>query len=281
MIEPETQAYSYTTYSQFCARVRRVAFPEGLGERSKSAFDNFLVAGLIKAQRFIDCLRKIQVSFYGKPEMSDHCAIATLLGPRGKVNLVYAFKPGEQCIKHAYRPATPHHIACWSNENSCRWADPPGVGTEDYLSSFEACYAYEQLYGAIEDDRCWKVEPKFFSRGQNSEIFLAPRPPCGYIVAVHWEGLRRKWSATDSIPDDQDLIDWVAEYVLSEFELRLNRDANLAGAMKVNSANKFADLMYWCNAEKMAQASLDCAHGIDTGNLNHMFLPIYPYPNES
>jgi hypothetical protein len=281
MINPETEGYSYTTYSNFCARVRRIAFPESVGERVKPAFDNFLNNAVIKAQRYIDCLRRIQVSFYDKSVMNDHCAIATLLGPRGKVNVVYAFKPGDQCVKHFYKPVTPSHLANWSADNSCKWLDPPGVGTEVWDNSFAACYAYEQQYGtAIEDDSCYKIEPKFCSRGQNSEIFLAPRPPCGYLVAVHWEGIRRNWSATDAIPDDPDLIDWVAEQVLSEHELRLNRDSALAGALKVNSANKFGDMMYWCNEERMIQMEVERTHGIDTGNLNHMFLPIYPYSSE-
>lgn len=278
MIDPETSAYSYTTYSAFCARVRKIAFPESVGERTKPAFDNFLTSAIIKAQWYIDCLRKIQVSFYDKTSMNDHCAIATLLGPRGKVNVVYAFKPGEQCVKHFYKPVTPNHLANWSADNSCKWTDPPGVGTEIWDNSFAACYAYEQQYGtALEDDQCYKVEPKFCSRGQNSEIFLAPRPPCGYIVAVHWEGVRRNWSANDAIPDDPELIDWVAEQVLGEYELRMNRDPSLAGALKVNSANKFGDLMYWCNEERSMQMEVERTHGIDTGNLNHMFLPIYPY----
>lgn len=279
MINPDP-AVTYTTYNAFCAKVRRIAFPEGVGETQKPAFDNYLVNALIKAQRYIDCLRKLQVAFFDKTQMQEHCGVSQILPPRGKIGVVYAFKPGTQCVKHFYTPVTPQHIACWTQQNSCNYENTPtGVGTTIWADGDDVCYAYNELYpGAEESDTCWKCENKFYGRGRNGEIFLAPRPPCGYLVAVHWEGIKRSWAASDAIVDDNDLIDWAAQYVAAEMFIRTDREPSLGAANKTEADQKFADLIYWCTEEKKVQFELDCAQGIDTGNLNWMFQPIYPYP---
>lgn len=282
MITPD-QSVVYTTYSQFCAKVRRIAVPDGVAERLKPAFDNYLVNAIIKAQRYIDCLRNIHVSFYDHSQQNVHCGVSEIIPPRGKINLVYAFLPGDQCVKHYYTPVSPHRIACWSQESDriCSHDDiPPGVGTEIWNDGGAICYAYWDLYGVLEDDTCWKCEPKYCARGQNGQLWLAPRPPCGYLVGVHWEGLKRRWTAADAIPDDDDLIGWVAQDVSKELALKHDLDPQMAAAHKVEADTKFADLMYWCDEEKLIQFELDCAQGIDTGNLGQMFMPIYPYPYE-
>ena len=273
MIEPE-DSIVYTTFASFAASVRQISFPEGIGEMVKIAHDNYIMNALIKAQRFIDCLRKIQVSFYYKNQANDHCGVSTISGPRGKINAVYSFKPSALCVKHHHRSVTPQFIACWSSETSCRWKDPD---TTSYQTGYDVCYPYYQS-GEEEDDAEYLCSDHYYSRGQDGSLYLAPRFPCGYIVAVHWEGLRRSWSDSDSIVADQDLIDWVALEAQSEVALRHDRDRMLHGSLKVQAQEKFADLMYWCNEERQIRMRKDCAHGIDVGNLTQMFQPIYPLP---
>lgn len=275
MITPDS-VVSYTTYRDFCSRVIRIAFPDRIGHSQKAMFDNAHVAALIKAQRFVKCLRESQGGFYYHEQMSVQCGVAQFMGPRGKIKAVYAFKAGEdECAKHFYDPVTPTKITCWSQSCGSKWTTP--LDTTQFQSAVDLCYPYTST-DTTEEDRCWKCEPKFFARGDAGQIWLAPRPPCGYIVAVHWEGLKRKWNATDLIPDDQDLIDWVAEYVKQEIVLRIDNDAQLANALGRNAADKFADMIVWCNEERMTQMKLDCANGIDTGNLNQLWPSLYPYP---
>ena len=278
MIDPETTGITYTTFSQFCVKVKRSAFPGSIGERQKPLFDLNLADSLIKAQKYIDCLRKLNVSFYSKAHMFEQCGVATLSAPRGKINAVYAFKPCEvDCDKYFYRPVTPHFIACWQQENACAWRDTPeGVDGHVYASATDNCITSEVLNGT-EDDTCWKVTEKSYARGQNGDLFLAPRPPCGYVLAVHWEGIRRTWVATDPVIDDADLIDWISEVIQGETALALGRDPGLAGDLLQSAAEKFADLMYWCNEERRTQIELDCGSGLDTGTLTQMFAPLYPY----
>lgn len=279
MIDPGQAAFTYTTFSAFCSRVRQIALPSGVGETLKPRFDSLVINALIRAQKYIDCLRKIQVNLVEKDQMFENCGVANFVPPRGKINLIYAFKPDESCLKHIYHPATLAQIHCWSQQNSCGWATvPPGVGTEEYASGSSICYAFGQLYpGQDETDSCWKCDPKWMARGRNGEVYLAPRIPCGYMIAVHWEGIKRSWSALDPVPDDEDLIDWVAEYVQSQMTLRGDNDVQLATALRKDSDDKFADLMWWCSEERRLQIDIDCAQGIDTGNLIDMFFGVYPY----
>lgn len=279
MIDPGQTAFTYTTYSAFCAKVRRIAVPAGVGETQKPLFDTLVINALIRAQKYVDCLRKIQVSVFDKDQMFENCGVANFVPPRGKINLIYAFKPDEACLKHIYHPATLAQIHCWSQENNCGWETvPPGVGTEEYARASDICYDFSQLYpGQEEADDCWKCAPKWMARGRNGEVYLAPRLPCGYLIAVHWEGLKRTWAALDPVPDDEDLADWVAQYVQSEMTLRSDRDIQLSRELKANAAEKFGDIMYWCNEERRLQIDIDCAQGIDTGNLIDMFFGVYPY----
>lgn len=277
MISPESPTVTYTTYRNFCGQVLRVAFPDRVGHTQKAAFDNFVAAALIKAQRYVQCLRANQGGFYYHEQMSVQCGLAQFQGPRGKINAVYAFRAGEdECAKFFYTPSTPQKITCWSQESGCNWTTPD---TTQYQSAVDLCYPYTST-DTEEEDECWKCEPKFFARGQAGELWLAPRPPCGYIVAVHWEGIRRRWSSSDLIPEDQDLIDWVAEYVKAEMTTRIDKDPGLGRILADGADKKFADLIWWCNEERMAQFSLDCASGIDTGNLTSMWPSLYPYPYE-
>jgi len=280
MINPDASV-SYTTFSQWCAKVRKIAVPEGIAEGLKPAFDNYVLNALIKAQRYIDCLRKSQVAFYDHSQQQVHCGVSQISPPRGPINVVYAFKPGEQCVKHYYTPVSPHRIATWSqqSENLCSFDNiPPGVGTTIWSDGGDICYAYCELYGTTEDDTCWKCAPKICARGQNGELWLAPRPPCGYIIAVHWEGLKRTWLASDAIVDDADLIGWAAQYVASEMAVKADADQRMAALNSQGAADKFADMMWWCDEEKHVQSNLDAVQGLDTGNLCQMFQPIYPYP---
>lgn len=273
MIVPEGSV-TYTTYALFCRDVIRIAFPQRVGHTQKPMFDNAMAAALIKAQRFIDCLRKNQVNFYYHEQLTVQCGVAQFRGPRGKINAVYSFKPGEQCAKHFYIPSTPQRITCWSQESACNWTTPDTTVSQ---SAVDLCYPYTST-DTEEADDCWKCADKFYARDSDFGFYLAPRPPCGYITAVHWEGLRRSWGPTDTLPDDQDLKDWVAEYVQKEMTLRVERDRAHAGALNENAREKFADLIYWCTQERRLQFELDCANGLDTGNLSQILTPIYPYP---
>ena len=286
MIDPDL-VLRYTTFQDFCSRVRAVAFPDGVGETNIRAHTTFIKNALIKAQRYIPCMRKIQVSFYYKPQVYDHCGISTFQGPRGRINAVYAFKPNDPdaaagsedddalCRKFFYKAVSPQFVTNWSRLSACRWKDP---STVDYKPGLDTCYPYDEDAEDPEEDCNWKIEEKYYARGQVGQIFLAPRFPCGYIVAIHWEGLRRTWEDTDAVPDDEDLIDWAASYMSVEHALRIDHEAaGLHDRMAMLERTKFADLMYWCNEERRMAAKLDATQGIDTGNLFEMFQSIYPY----
>lgn len=274
MISPSTESVVYTTWLAFKAKVRKIGWPEGIGEQVKYAHDSYMVNAIIKAQRFIECLRNTQATFYYKQQSNDNCGISTILGPRGRISAVYAFKPGENCKKFFYNSKTPQFVSCWSANNSCQWENPDTI---EYQNGAEVCYPYYES-GTEEDDDCWVAADKYYAKDNQGNLYLAPRFPCGYIVAVHWQGIRRHWENNDSIPDDEDLAQWVATETMKDMALFHDRDPQRHRELQAESREKFADLMYWCNEERKIQVDRDCTTGIDTGNLNQMFPPIYPLP---
>ena len=275
MITPD-QVISYTSFRDFCTQVKKIAFPNGVAETRKTAFDNYLVTALIKAQKFVDCLRSIQVSFYFKNMVYDQCGMSTFMGPRGKINAIYAFDPAAPCDKYFYQGRTTQFLSCWSQDHACSWTNDPAL--QPYTLSSELCYPY-YAEGTTEDDSTFKCCcDKYFARDPSGQLYLAPRFPCGYAVAVHWEGIRRHWNPLDAIVNDPELIDWVAATCLEEMLLRHEDNMTIAATTAAKANIKFADIMYWCNEERTAQAKIDCVSGIDPNNLGQIFQPVYDLP---
>jgi hypothetical protein len=269
MIRAAHPNIQYTTYGSFSKRVRSVAFPEGMSVQLSGAVDNYICVALIKAQKFIDLFRSIQVSFYFSDQIDVHCGVGRLVAPRGKINAVYAFTCDAQCRKVFYDHATPHRIDCWRAANECKW-------TPKELTSGEAfCYPYG-VGPTEEEDMCFLRGERFFAMDRSYRMYLAPRFPCQYILAVHWEGLRRTWSPLDAIPDDDDLIDWAAAEVQAEVALRHEMDAQRYNSLVLESNEKLADLAWWSGEERRVQARHQCVNGLEMGNLADMFLPLLP-----
>ena len=275
MIAPES-TIEYTTYSAFKTAVRRVVFPEGAGESMAFAHDLYFKNALSKLQMFIECWRANQVDFFYKDQAFDHCGMSLIHGPsRAKIKAVYAFKPTASCEKFFYNHKTAQFLSCWAAEDGCRWVNPD---TTVYSSGGAVCYPYFATETEEPDDN-FKCASRFFSVQEEGKIYLAPRFPCGYIVAVHWEGLRTNWRDNDAIPDDSGIQNYVALSIQAEVALRNDKNAAHARDLRQESENAFADLAYWCNEHRRVQADRDCSQGLDAGQLSMMFPPVYPHPS--
>ena len=69
---------------------------------------------------------------------------------------------------------------------------------------------------ATEDDCQFKSlsdEQRMFAVGPDYTIYAAPRFPCGYLLFLQWQGIRRKWSDTAAVPVDQQLREAVVQRV--------------------------------------------------------------------
>lgn len=274
MISPE-QTIEYTTYSAFKNAVRAVIFPEGSGESMTAAHDLYFKNALTKLQHYNECWRSLQVNFYYKDQAFDHCGMSLIHTPmRAKINAVYAFKPLAGCEKFFYDHKTYQFVSCWAAEDGCRWLNPD---TTLYSSGSDVCYPYYES-GEDEPDDKFKCASRYFATGRAGELYLAPRFPCGYVVAVHWEGIRYNWTANDAIPDDAAIENYVGLSIKADIALRHRKDPAYARELREAADTAFADLMYWCNEYRRVQADRDCSQGLDPGQLSQMFPPVYPHP---
>jgi len=271
MIETAYSSIVYTTYQEFARDVRRIAFPDGMSDRMRISVENYIWVALIKAQKYIDLLRGIHVNFYFPDQLEAHCGVGRVLAPRGKINAVYAFTCDDQCVKAFYDHATAQRIDCWRQQNRCEWQN-----AQDISTGWELCYPnYPYVSEALEEeDRRFLRRERLFAVDRSYRLYLAPRFPCQYILAVHWEGLRRSWNDSDLIAQDDDLLDWVAFETQAEVALRHDRNPKRHEILQREADERFADLAWWANEERRIQARHECVHGLDPGTLTDIFLPV-------
>lgn len=274
MIETAHNSIVYTTYNEFARDVRRIAFPDGMSDRLRQSVENYIWVALIKAQKYIDLLRGIHVNFYFPDQLEAHCGVGRVLAPRGKINAVYAFTCDAQCNKAFYEHATAQRIDCWRQQNRCAWQKDQDL-TDGWQLCYQA-YPYVYPYGEVveEEDARFLCNERLFAVDRSYRLYLAPRFPCQYILAVHWEGLRRSWNDSDLIAQDDDLLDWVAFETQAEVALRHDRNPKRHEMLQREADERFADLAWWANEERRVQARHECVHGLDQGTLTDIFLPI-------
>jgi hypothetical protein len=156
---------------------------------------------------------------------------------------VYAFKPGFACKRYFYDFANPNDIACWMRgQGTCNRIEERGWQNNEE-SQTDACTTMEDNY-----EDTWKCSKKIFSVNAN-KIHLAPAPPCGWVVAVHWQGIKRNWADADLVPDDQDLKNAVALWVEYQDALRANCDARVAQDRLQAFNDASQDIWYRCRRE--------------------------------
>lgn len=222
---------SFISYNAFAATVRAIAFPEGEAENLVQTHDNYIQGGLIDLQTYVACLRDNNVDFKTKADFREWCNTDFTYVNRGQIHAVYAFKPGKQCRKLYYNPKSVSWIDSWMQKQSCVRCSPqttpdnPGLDPmcETVSDADEYCDTVEDL----EDDRCFRARGRFYSLAAGSKLILAPRFPCGYTIAIHWEGIKRKYSGMEPVPGDTELVNAVYKWVQAQVALYLDKDGAL------------------------------------------------------
>lgn len=254
------------SFADFFTAVKQVAVPEGVGVNVENAVRDYVVNGLMRTQTFIPCLKNQNVDFFLKASAKEFCGVDIINGPRGIIQGVYAFKPGADCKKYFYDQVHPDQINCWIEKSRCHCppTTPPSYAIYDspycnyLLDADTACAA---PYITIpEDDTAFKsaCAERLFAKGPDNKLYLAPRFPCGYVVAVHWEGIKYRYNDYDAVPDDEDLISAVALFTEAHLAQK-DRDIVSHRSLMDSYSEMMRDMAHRCRQERMINANRDCA----------------------
>lgn len=264
---------SYIPYSEFEERVKAIVFPDGEAENLSITHTGYIKDALINLQTFVPCLKDNHVDFYGKEDFQDWCNASMGYISRGEVHAVYAFKPGKRCRKLFYDQKSMSFIDSWMQRQRCVVC--PDSEDEDNITRSPACNILSDadLYcddNEEESDCLFKGGRRFYGIGPNNKLFLAPRFPCGYKIAVHWAGIKRDWQDADPLPDDMDLIMAVSRYVMAQRALFLDRDMPLYDRIMHPRNGEFtvarADMIHRCTRERRIMNRHESLDGFDVIN---------------
>lgn len=215
----------------FVERVKKQVFPDFQPENLAFPIETFIRNGLIAAQTYVECLRMNNVNVYDADDVMVNCGVAIIAGPEHVRNgAVYAFKPAKGCSRQHYAQKSVNAIMCFVNSYSGCACKTEGDICNKVRSGDEVCSDLAVCLEGTqteESDRRWLCEDKVFAVGAAGKLYVAPRFPCGYKLAVHHEGIKYQYADADLISDDPDLQDLVATFLEAERARTFDRDMTL------------------------------------------------------
>lgn len=280
---------SYILFSSFKRDIFTLVFPDGMAEHRVPLFRNFVVNGLIQMQTYCESYQDANVSFYDKDQSFDDCGLSVIQACRGQIGAVYAFKPSCRCTRYFYDSASLEKLSCFYE--ACRCAQSGCSPRSQFsLSDYtrDPAYCGYNVYGndgcrppylamEPEEDCAFKLSEKNFAIGPQNKLWLWPRFPCGYLIGVHWRGIRRSYLDTDYVLDDEDLKDCVAAYVESENARRVDKDQATADKVYALYRLKAGDIIFREERDLKPRTTRLCIEGLDVSELVQIY-PDNPYP---
>ena len=274
-------------YSEFLTTVKAIIFPDGEAENLVTTHNAYIQDALINLQTYVPCLKGNHVDFYDKEDFREWCGLDFVHLNRGVVHAVYAFNPTERrCRKYFYNPKSTAYVDQWIAQQSCTTCSeqttPDSPLRSPDCDTISDADSYCDEVDNEENANCWKRTRKYYSVGPDSKLYLMPRFPCGYKIAVHWEGIKRKWSANDPLPDDMDLVNAVVKYVMAQRALYLDSDTNRFDRIMAPRVGEFtlarADMIHRCTQERRVQERHQSINSFDV--LQPFFYDPLPEPDD-
>lgn len=274
----------YQTFSAFKSVVQPIVAPEDLGEELVPYFRDQVANALADIQTIIPWTRTFNVMFRTKTQVNEFCNASIMEGPVGKISEVYAYKPGIDCKRYYYKRVTPAAIDCWTERQRCMCpaTTPPSDAIYDspycnyVLNGDTACL--EPYLTGTEDDCKFKGlddDDRIFAVGPDYKVYSAPRFPCGYVLVIQWQGIKRAWDDYDMVPVDQQLREAVVNYVEAkiakkekDFAAKEQYEADYAASLRI--------LKYRYHDEQDSTPERDCAAAVET--LLPELIPLYETP---
>lgn len=274
-------AIEYQSFGDFYDTVEPLVAPEDLGAELTPFFRDQIGNALADIQTIVHGFRTFNVEMFDKGGADEFCNASILCGPPGKITQVFAFKPGLECRKFHYTRTSTAALDCWLERQRCLCpaGDPPDefIYTSpycNYVVAGEAACALPYLSGEEDDCRFKNLSAadRIFAVGPDHKIYAAPRFPCGYLLVVQWQGIRRKWSDTNLVPVDQQLREAVVNYVEHKMAVKERNSTSASEYFDLYTMN-LRMLKYRWSQDMDTSPSRDCESGIET--LMGAFHPLY------
>jgi len=274
-------AIEYQSFSDFSDVIEPLVAPEDLGEELQPLFRDQIGNALADIQTLIPYFRGFNIEMYDKGGADEFCNASILCGPPGKITNVFAFKPGLDCRKYHYKRVSTSAIDCWLERQRCLCPSttPPSSTIYDspycnYVINGETACATPFVTGEEDDCRFRSLSSndRIFAVGPDFNIYAAPRFPCGYLLVVQWQGIRRKWKDSNLVPVDQQMREAVVNYVEHKLALKERNSVAMQEYFKEYTLN-LRMLNYRYHDEMDTGPARDCSSGIET--LLSSFQPLY------
>ncbi len=250
-------------FSSFLEQTLALAFPEGEAENLATLNRSRVVNALIHLQTYITCLRDHNVSYFLPQDMTDFCGASIFTGPRGEVQSIYSFFPTKECNTYHHRMVSSDYVQCVAN--ACcgdETALPYDADEEPYINfAVNGTYLCADATGT--QNLTYESQDKVFNIGPGNRWIVAPKLPCGYVLVVHWQGIKRTWANTDLIVNDEDLMSIVAKWVVSESSRYDDGDLVMAQNIRQEYDRMGADMHNRCREETRVRESHVCLGGMD------------------
>lgn len=265
------------TFAAFLSQLRSIAWPQGEAPNLRSAHNSYVKNSLIELQRYVDCFKVNHVDMFDKTDTIDDCGMAILNGPRGEIGAVYAFKPECRCDRFVFDHKSTGFLMCKWEACKCEATTLCGTTSGDpycstKLTGGQSCQEPYLTESSNDADTGFKCTNRYFATGPGGKLYLWPKLPCDYWLAVHWRGIKRQWAATDLIWEDEDLLDLVRLYVQAEAAACEERDAEKHALIEPKYRERFASIAYTCTEETRVRKERECSEGLDQGDLVRLFV---------
>jgi hypothetical protein len=204
------------TFSEFKTSVLAASFPLGVPENL--TLDDYVVSGLIEAQRWIKCFRYRHDDVTPACNSFWHCGTTVVTAPRGRILRAYTVERGEDgtdwCHPVVLNPATLADLRRYQASFRGRWDPelyaapasgrnlPQGFDVPTSSSDSISGRALTGLY-ALDPTAC--------------RLYVAPWLQTTESLVVEWQGIKRAWNDTDLVPDDPDFLRLISAFVDREY----------------------------------------------------------------
>ncbi len=260
----------YQTFTDFHESVKANVTPEGLAEELIVPFRAWVTYALSDLQLRIPLLRDFNVIFFQKEDVEEFCNTSVFQGPQGKIAQLFAFKPGKDCERIYYRMRSQAAMDCWMERQRCMCpvTDPPSGGIYDspycnYVVEGDAACSLPYMT-AEEDDCRFKSlddDQRIFAINPDYTIHAAPRFPCGYILALQWQGIKKRWSDGDLVAIDLQINEAVENYVEHRYHMKMQQGQVSAYYEAYGESIRMLKFKY--RDEQEEEAKRDCTAAVE------------------
>lgn len=251
MFEDEPQI----TFGALKTELKAIIWPNGVPENLVAAIDKSFEDAFIDIQVFVSCLQKNHTDVFAQCATYFKCGLTVFDKPRGNISRVQTIQTiGTEnfCDPVTLEPATMEEIYCWSRKFMDRVTAPANVGMPALPMGF-------RFADATTDSQWGRALLGKFSWDRSNRMYVAPWIQSYESVIVQWDGLKKKFSDADLMPDDQQFKRTMRLYVQGEFSRDFERDWVGQKGFKQDYTDARADMIYDCDKEIRLPQATSCA----------------------